>query len=190
MFWRRSVADQVDEELDFHLAMVTRELVARGQREPEARAEALRRFGDLAQVGERCRRLGRQHERNLRRAEYLAELMQDVRLALRHLRRAPAFAAVAVLTLVLAIGANTAIFSAVSAVLLRPLHYPHADRLVAIWGTLGDSPRVLLSYPDLVEYRARSRTLDDLGIVRGQSVNLTGSDRPDRLSGSFVTANV
>src|SRR3954452_7792461 len=95
MFWRRSVADQVDEELDFHLAMVTRDLVARGPREPEARAEALRRFGDLAQVGERCRRLGRQHERNLRRAEYLAELTQDVRLALRHLRRAPAFPPVA-----------------------------------------------------------------------------------------------
>jgi hypothetical protein len=78
MFWCRSVADQVDEELDFHLAMVTRELVARGQREPEARAEALRRFGDLAQVGERCRRVGLQHERNLRRAEYLAELKQDM----------------------------------------------------------------------------------------------------------------
>ena len=121
MFWRRSVADQVDEELDFHLAMVTRELVERGQSEPEARAEALRRFGDLAQVGARCRRLGLEHERNVRRAEYLSELRQDVRLALRHLQRAPAFTAVAVLTLVLAIGANTAIFSAVSAVLLRRL---------------------------------------------------------------------
>src|SRR3954454_16707481 len=116
MFWRRSVAEQVDEELDFHLAMVTRELVARGQREPEARAEALRRFGDLAQVGERCRRLGRQHERNLRRAEYLAELTQDVRLALRHLRRAPAVPPVGVVTLVLAIRGHTASFRAVSAV--------------------------------------------------------------------------
>jgi len=190
MFWRRSVADQVDEELDFHLAMVTRDLVARGQREPEARAEALRRFGDLAQVGERCRRLGRQHERNLRRAEYLAELMQDVRLALRHLRRAPGFTAVAVLTLVLAIGANTAIFSAVSAVLLRPLPYPHAERLTAIWGTMPDAPRMLLSYPDLLEYRARNRTFDDIGVIRNQSVNLTGGDRPDRLSGTFVTANL
>ena len=180
----------MDEELDFHLEMVARDLIARGWSEPDARAEARRRFGDLAEVGARCRKLGLEHERNVRRAEYLTELRQDVRLAFRHLRRAPAFAAVAVLTLVLAIGANTAIFSAVSAVLLRPLPYPHADRLAAIWGTLGDSPRVLLSYPDLVEYRARSRTLDDLGIVRGQSVNLTGSDRPDRLFGAFVTANV
>ncbi len=190
MFWRRSVADQVDEELEFHLEMVTRDLIARGRSEPEARAEALRRFGDLAAVGARCRKLGLEHERSERRAEYLNELQQDVRLAFRHLRRAPAFAIVAILTLVLAIGANTAIFSAVSAVLLRPLPYPHADRLVAIWGKLGESPRVLLSYPDLVEYRTRSRTLDDLSIIRGQSVNITGSDRPDRLSGAFVSANV
>ena len=190
MFWRRSVADQVDEELDFHLAMVTRELVTQGQSETEARAEALRRFGDLNKVGERCRRLGLEHERNVRRAEYLTELAQDVRLALRHLRRAPAFTTVAVLTLVLAIGANTAIFSAVSAVLLRPLPYPHAERITAIWGTMADAPRMLLSYPDLLEYRARNRTFDDIGIIRNQSVNLTGGDRPDRLSGSFVTANL
>jgi predicted permease len=189
VFWRRSVADQVDEELGFHLDMVTRDLIAQGRSEPEARAEALRRFGNLAEVGARCRRFGLEHERSVRRAEYLSELEQDVRLALRHLRRAPAFTIVAVLTLVLAIGANTAIFSAVSAVLLRPLPYPHADRITAIWGTMSDAPRVLLSYPDLLEYRARSRTLDDLAIVRQQSVNLTGADRPDRLVGAFISAN-
>jgi hypothetical protein len=69
MFWRRSVADQVDEELDFHLEMVTRDLIARGWHEPDARAEARRRFGDLAEVGARCRKLGLEHERNVRRAE-------------------------------------------------------------------------------------------------------------------------
>jgi len=190
MFWRRSVADQVDEELDFHLEMVTRDLIARGWSEPDARAEARRRFGDLAEVGARCRKLGLEHERNVRRAEYLAELQQDVRLAFRHLRRAPAFAAVAVLTLVLAIGANTAIFSAVSAVLLRPLPYPHADRLTAIWGTLGDSPRVLLSYPDLIEYRARSRTLPvrgaDLARLSGQAFGGTLALSRNRFVGSYL----
>ncbi|HKU62194.1 MAG TPA: ABC transporter permease, partial [Gemmatimonadales bacterium] len=190
MFWRRSVADQVDEELAFHLAMVTRELVEQGRSEAEARAEALRRFGDLAQVGARCRKLGLEHERSVRRAEHLGELGQDTRLALRHLRRAPAFTIVALLTLVLAIGANTAIFSAVSAVLLRPLPYPHAERLTAIWGTMADSPRMLLSYPDLLEYRARNHTFDDIGVIRNQSVNLTGGERPERLSGGFVTANL
>jgi hypothetical protein len=81
MFWRRSVADQVDEELDFHLEMVARDLIAQGWSEPDARAEARRRFGDLAAVGARCRKLGLEHERTVRRAEYLTELRQDVRLA-------------------------------------------------------------------------------------------------------------
>jgi predicted permease len=189
MFWRPSVADEVDEELDFHLDMVVRELTERGQSPEAARAEALRRFGDLAEVRARCRTLGEARERDDRRTEYLAELRQDTTLALRQLRRAPAFTAVAVLTLVLAIGANTAIFSAVSAVLLRPLPHPAADRLTLVWQSLGDARRTLITYPDLIEYRARNRTLEDIGIARTQSVNLTGGDRPDRLVGCFVTAN-
>ena len=60
--------------------------------------------------------------------------------------------------------------------LLHPLPYPHAE-LTAIWGTMTGAPRVLLSYPDLGEYRARSRSLEDLGIIRQQSVNLTGLER-------------
>ena len=187
MFWRPSVADEVDEELEFHLDMVIRELTERGQTPEAARAEALRRFGDLAEVRARCRTLGEARERDDRRTEYLAELRQDAALALRQLRRAPAFTAVAVLTLVLAIGANTAIFSAVSAVLLRPLPHPAADRLTLVWQSLGDARRTLITYPDLIEYRARNRTLEDLGIARTQSVNLTGGDRPDRLVGCFVT---
>jgi predicted permease len=189
MFWRPSVADEVDEELEFHLDMVVRELTERGQTPEDARTEALRRFGDIAEVRARCRTLGEARERVERRTEYLAELRQDALLALRQLRRAPAFTAVAVLTLVLAIGANTAIFSAVSAVLLRPLPYPAADRLALVWQAFGDSRRTLLTYPDLVEYRARNRTLDDIGIARTQSVNLTGGDRPDRMVGCFVSAN-
>ena len=137
----------------------------------------------------RCRKLGLEHERDVRRTEYLAELRQDVTLALRQLRRAPAFTAVALLTLVLAIAANTAIYSAVSAVLLRPLPYPDAGRLVVLWASVGDQDQNLVSFPDLQEWRARNRTFVDIGVVRTQSVNYTGADRPDRMVGSFVTAN-
>ncbi len=192
LIWRDSVADEVDAELDFHLEMVTRELTERGMAPEEARAEALRRFGDLAAVSASCRRIGLDRERAERRTEYLAELRQDAGHALRQLRRAPGFTAVALLTLVLAIGVNTSIFSAVSAVLLRPLPYPNAGRLAVLWSSspsLGDQRRVLVAYPDLVEWRARNRTFQDLGFARTQSVNLTGTEQPDRLVGCFVTAN-
>ena len=169
--------------------MLTRELIERGLSPDAARAEALLRFGDRAAVDAACRKLGHEHERHVRRTEYLAELRQDVTLALRQLRRAPAFTAVALLTLVLAIAANTAIYSAVSAVLLRPLPYPDAGRLVVLWASMGDQERALVSYPDFQEWRARNRTFADIGLARTQSVNYTGADRPDRLIGCFVTAN-
>ncbi len=116
-------------------------------------------------------------------------LLQDLRYAARALRRNPVFTLAAVLTLAIGIGANTAVFSVVNAVLLRAMPYPDPDRLVVIWGTLGQEQRTLISLPDIVEMRARNRTFDELSIVRSQSVNLTGVDAPDRLIGSFVSAN-
>jgi putative ABC transport system permease protein len=116
-------------------------------------------------------------------------LMQDLRYAARALRRNPVFTLAAVLTLAIGIGANTAVFSVVNAVLLRSMPYPDPDRLVVIWGTLGQEKRTLISLPDIVDMRARNRTFDALSIVRSQSVNLTGVDAPDRLIGSFVSAN-
>ena len=113
-------------------------------------------------------------------------LFQDLRYALRTLRRAPAFTAVAILTLALGIGANTAIFSVVNAVLLRPLPFPAADRLVLLWAARPGQPQMLISVPDLQEWRARNHTLERIGLVRVQSVNLTGTGRPDRLIGQFV----
>jgi putative ABC transport system permease protein len=115
--------------------------------------------------------------------------MNDLRLAARSLRKAPGFTAVAVLTLALGLGANTAIFSVVNAVLLRPLPYPAADRLVAVWGARGSEKPLLVSIPNVEDWRRRSHSFEDIGIMRAQSVNLTGVDAPDRLTGSFVTAS-
>src|SRR6266513_1933449 len=119
----------------------------------------------------------------------LDTLRQDVRYALRLWARRPAFAFVAILTLAIGIGANTAMFSIVNAVLLRPLPYAHADRLVSIWGRTASFPRGLLSYKEYEEIRSQSRTLDTLGLYLGQSVNLTGVDEPQRLVGIFASGS-
>lgn len=116
-------------------------------------------------------------------------LWQDIRFAARGFRRRPGFTLVAALTLMLGIGANTAVFALVNAVLIRPLPYPRADQLVTIWGADDTHPRLLLSVPDVEDMRTRSRTLSDIGIARSQSVNLTGGDRPDRVTGEFVSSS-
>ena len=117
----------------------------------------------------------------------LDKLMQDVRYALRLWRRRPGFAIVAILTLALGIGANTAIFTIVHAVLLRPLPYDAADRLASIWGRTSAFPRGLLSYREYRELRGQRGTFEAIGLWFPQSVNLTGVDEPQRLIGSFVT---
>ena len=117
------------------------------------------------------------------------KLMQDVRYALRLWRRRPMFAFVAILTLALGVGANTAMFSIVNAVLLRPLPYPDADRLVSVF-TKPESSNFrqgLLSYQEYEEIARQSGTVESIGLYLGQSVNLTGSNEPQRLVGTFVT---
>lgn len=113
---------------------------------------------------------------------------QDIRFALRSLVRQPAFAMVAALTLALGIGATTSIFSVVEAVVLRPLPWPDADRLVQIHGTRGENREGGVVYLDFLDWRAGARSFEEMGVLRGQSINLTGVEQPDRLVGSFVTA--
>ncbi|HZW76504.1 MAG TPA: ABC transporter permease, partial [Caldimonas sp.] len=117
------------------------------------------------------------------------ELRQDVGYALRLWRRRPGFALVAILTLALGIGANTAIFSIVNAVLLRPLPYADADRLAAIWTRTPTNPRSLISYDEYVAIREQRDTFDAAAVWLGQSVNLTGVTEPQRIVGNFVSGS-
>jgi putative ABC transport system permease protein len=119
----------------------------------------------------------------------MGTLVQDIRLALRQLRKQPLFAGIAVATLALGIGANAAIFSMVDATLFRPLPYPAADRLAVLFTARPGEPRLLVSVPDVLDWRARNHTLEDIGVERAESVNLTGTGTPDRLIGSFVDAH-
>src|SRR4051794_41134198 len=100
--------------------MRRRELMARGHSEADATREALERFGDLKRARRECRAIGHQREQRMRLVQYLSELRQDAFFSARQMIAAPAFTVVAVATLALGIGATTAIFSAVQAVVLRP----------------------------------------------------------------------
>ncbi|MGI9179681.1 MAG: ABC transporter permease [Longimicrobiaceae bacterium] len=117
-------------------------------------------------------------------------LLQDLRFAARSLAKNPGFTAVAVLTLALGIGANTAIFSVVNSVLLRPLPYADADRVVMVWNSLSNSEKVWLSEPELMDYRAGVRSFEQLAAYRPADVNLTGNAEPERLAAARVTANL
>jgi predicted permease len=123
------------------------------------------------------------------RRPMMDKLWQDVRFALRLWRRKPVVALVAILTLALGVGANTAMFSIVNAVLLRPLPYADADRLVALWARTPTSPRSLLSYDEYSAMREQRDTFDAVGFWLSQSVNLTGVAEPQRIIGNFVSGS-
>ncbi|HVS64667.1 MAG TPA: ABC transporter permease [Thermoanaerobaculia bacterium] len=129
----RSLDRNIDEELEFHLEMVTRELVEEGLDPAAAREEAERRFGDRARHRSSCHQIQSRRLRGDRRRSWLRDLRSDVAYGVRELRRSPALAVLSVGTLALAIGASTLIFSLVSSILLEPLRLPAPERLVALW---------------------------------------------------------
>lgn len=116
-------------------------------------------------------------------------MLNDLRYALRQLLKSPGFTAVAILTLALGIGANTAVFSVVDAVLLRALPYHNSTRLIDVAATNPAGDREGVSIPEFEDLRNQIRSLEDLTAFQSQSVNLTGGERPDRIRGAFVAAN-
>lgn len=116
-------------------------------------------------------------------------MIQDLCFAARALRKSPGFAIATVLTLGLGIGANSAMFSVVNAVLLKPMPYPDPRQLMLVYSTAPGGLRNFVSEPDLEDWRASSQSFSGFAGLAGQSVNLTGRDQPDRVVGSFVTSN-
>ena len=121
---------------------------------------------------------------------FLDTALQDLRFGARALRRNPAFAAIAILTLALGIGANAAIFSVVNAVLLRPLPWSEPDRAVMIWSKWTAFDKTWVATGEVVDYRRRAQTLSEVAAWGEGQVNLTGDGDPERVAAASVTANL
>jgi len=189
-FWRSDVDADLDEELRFHLDAQVEYLVARGRSPDAAREEALREFGDVDAFRRGCRAADERRMGRAQRQETLTVLAQDLRYALRSLRRQPAFTAIAILTLALGIGANTAIFSVINGVLLKPLPYREPDRLVMVWETMPGGARPLVSWPNYLDWRQRQRGFEDIAVYNPfASFLVTGQGNAQEIDGMLVSAN-
>src|SRR6185503_12725230 len=193
--WRnkRQVASDVDAELAFHLARRVDELMAQGLSADDAHREAAARFGNLEYTRQYCRDEDVRRERETRHTTMLEELKQDLFYALRALRSAPGFALVALLTLALGIGANTAIFSVVRGVLLSPLPFPEPDRVVRVWHTnrSDNDLKSQVSEPDFKEWAIATKRFSSLSAYwyssGGSGADLTGIGMPERIQGAYFT---
>jgi len=186
------VEASVDEELAFHLGEMEEELARTGWDPADARAEALRRFGDIEETRAYCARVQTRREREGRTAMWIEELWQDVRYAMRTLRGAPGYSAIVILTLAFGIATNTTIFSVMNPYLLRPLPYGDPGALVQVNQvnpvTGWDMDR--FSYPQYEDWKQRSRAFRDLAAYSYGSANVTGPEGPEKILYANVTPNL
>jgi predicted permease len=183
--WRQRTRrnDEINAEIRNHLEMSIRDRIERGESPEQARTNALREFGNVGLVKEATREMWGWVS--------LDRLMQDVRYGWRLMRKHPGFSLFAIFTLALGIGANTAIFTVVNALLLRPLPYPDAERLVVVDTTVRrDRVEVRsTSYPDFVDWRDQNSVLEGIAALSTPSFSLLGGGEPDRVSGELVSWN-
>jgi putative ABC transport system permease protein len=193
---RSRMESEMDAELKFHMEAHAEDLARSGVPQAEVLRRARIEFGGVERVKEECR--------ESRGVSFVETLVQDLRFGLRMLRKAPGFTAVAVITLALGIGANTAMFSVVNAVVLRPLPYPHSDRLVWIAESVPALKSEAASGGDYVDWKDQNHTLDRIAaydtMYRGSlregaagpgsaDFNLTGRGTPERVHSAFVSAS-
>jgi putative ABC transport system permease protein len=181
---KNSVERELDQELRFHLEQETRELVAGGMSAEEARRAALLEFGGVEQFKEDCR--------EARGVNGLASLLADLQYGVRTLRKSPGFTCLGVLTLALGIGANTAIFSMVNALLLHPYNFRSLDTLVRVWENRGIDEGFDARYmapADAEELRARGSVFAGLTTYRFQSFSFGTERDPQAVLGCRVSSN-
>jgi len=184
-FWKSRTRKDIELETEIrnHLELSIRERIERGESPEQARAEALRKFGNIALVQEVTREMWSW--------AFLARLAQDLRFGFRMLRKSPGFSLVVILTLALGIGATTAIFSVVYGVVLRPLRFGDSERLVAIWTRTPQVDRLPLAAADHRDIKEQSSVFEDVAILRASvNYNLSGDGEPEWLQGSSIPSNL
>jgi predicted permease len=184
LFTRAEVERELDAELRSYIDELTAEKMKSGMDAADARRAALIEVGGVEQIKEEVR--------DARKGALVETTLQDLKYGARLLRRAPGFAFIAVVTIALGIGANSAIFSVINAVVLKPLAYPAPGQLMFItsqFPTLGFE-KFWVSPPEYFEYREQTRTFADIAGYRTGAVNLSEGDQPERVNAVFTTANM
>jgi putative ABC transport system permease protein len=181
LFSRSKVERDIDDELRSHLEMRMEDNVAAGMSEEEARRDALLRFGNPAVMKERVA--------GADAALGMDSVWADVRFAFRQLRRSPGFAWTSIVILALGIGACTAIFSAVKPILLDPLPYPNAKRIMMIWEMRGASGEMDVTFATFHGMTERNRSFDAMAVMKPWQPTMVTADRPERFEGQRVSAD-
>ena len=181
LFSKEQLDRELHAELASHLELHIADNLRSGMNPEEARRDALLKLGGIEQTKESVR--------DRRGFPLLETLLQDLRFGLRMLRKSPGFTAIAILTLALGIGANTALFSVVNGVLLNPLPYQQPDRLVAVYSRNAQFQFDSISYPNFLDWRRNNHSFSALAAFRAGDFNLTGMGEAERLSGEMVSAN-
>jgi putative ABC transport system permease protein len=183
LFRREQVEQELDEELRYHLERKTEEYAAAGSSPEEARHAAMRAMDGIERHKEECR--------DMRKVNWLEDFWQDLKFAVRMLRRTPGFAAVVVLTLALGIGANSAIFSVIDGILLQPLPYGDPDRLVVVWenNLRRSNPHNVVSPPNFLDWQAQNHVFSGMSYISDLRGNLTGGGEPEQIVAEYVSAN-
>jgi predicted permease len=183
LFRSGHVDRELDEELRYHFDRLVDEHVAAGMSPSDARYEAHREMGAIEPRKDECR--------DARGLALIDSLRQDLRDAFRALRKSPGFTAVAVLSLAIGIGANTTIFTFVNAVLLRPLPYSEANRLVVLHERLLTAAKPLSVHPvNFVAWRSQARSFESLALAQSPPLNVIGADGAEQVARTMATSEI
>jgi predicted permease len=179
--WRRRQDQELEEELQGHLHLAARDRIDRGESASQAQQSASRELGNLALVQEVTR--------DTWGWTAFERLLQDARYGLRLLLRSPAYTIIAILTLTLGIGANTALFSVINGVLLNPLPFHDSDRLVALHESKPNFDRGSVPFSHFLDWQRNNHTFTSMAIARLYAFSLTGMGEAEQVNGEFVTSD-